>query len=408
MFKKENLHNYLIVTLLFAITINTFSAFLLTFLIFVSWIVDGNLKDKLKIIITDKLSITFLAIFFIHLVGLLWTQDLHDGLKILSKQKTYLLAPIIISFFDRRFIKASIIVLLSAIFVSEIYSLYIYVKSEPDINGLLPSASPFMHHMHYSLILAFTFGYLVNLIDFNSLKKPQNILLLLFALFTLVILFINKGRIGQVALFAVIFLLGIYKFRIGIVKSLLILFASLLLIFAFAYKYSEQFQSRVAEANYEYHKIIGKGKRDSISCRFEMWNYAKKLGNSSPFIGIGTGDSIVEMQNLLGKDSLKQLYEDCGLGMKYQFNPHNNFMLFYMQFGLIGLISLLGVLFVQLKLAQKLNSPPMIILLVVTMMGMFSASPISMHIKYIFFYTLTLTMLYLDALQRSPKDQQSS
>ncbi len=407
MLQRNQLHNYLIVALYFTFTINTFASFALTFLITLFWFITGDLRKKVAIILHHPLSLTFLALFGMHLIGLIWTQDMHDGLKILSKQKTYILAPLILSFFHPKFTRSAIIALLAAIFISECYSLYLYLHSVPDARGLLPSASPFMHHMHFSLILAFTFGYLIYMIDFHALKKPKNIALLLFALFTIVILFINKGRIGQVALFAVIFLLGIYKFHWGALKSTLLLLVSILTIGTLAYRFSYQFQSRVAEADYEYHKVIGKGKRDSISCRFEMWSYAKKLGDSAPLIGIGTGDSIPEMEHLIGKESLDKLYDDCGLGIRYQLNPHNNFMLYYMQFGWLGLMILLGVLFTQLKLAQKLHSPPMMILIIVTIIGMFSASPISMHIKYIFFYALTLTLLYLDAKQHAPSDRQS-
>ncbi len=407
MLRQNQLHNYLIIALYFTFTINTFASFALTALITLFWFITGDLRKKVEIIVHDPLSLSFLALFGVHLVGLIWTEDMHDGLKILSKQKTYILAPLILSFFHPKYTRSAMIALLSAIFISELYSLYLYLHSVPDARGLLPSASPFMHHMHFSLILAFTFGYLIYIIDFHALKEPKNIALLFFALFTIVILFINKGRIGQVALFAVIFLLGIYKFHWGALKSTVLLLIASITIVTIAYKFSYQFQSRVAEADYEYNKVIGKGKRDSISCRFEMWNYAKKLGNKSPLIGIGTGDSIPEMEHLLGKESLDKLYQDCGLGIRYQLNPHNNFMLYYMQFGWLGLITLLGVLFAQLKLAQKLHSPPMILLIIVTMIGMFSASPISIHIKYIFFYALTLTLLYQDAKQRAPSDQQS-
>ena len=403
---RENFHNYLIIALMFAITINSFSTYTFTFLILVYWLSSGNIKEKIKIIFTDKLSITFLIIFAIHLLGLLWSEDIHNGLKILSKQRRYILAPIIISFFDRRLAKYALLALLIAIFISEIYSIYLYHRYGVQILGSLPS--PFMHHMHYSLILAFTFGYLVYKIDFKNLNQKINIFYLLFALLTLFVLFINKGRIGQISIVPILFILAVKKFNLSALKSILAVTVTTVLLFFTSYHFSDQFKERIDRAIYEYNKVIGTGKRDSIACRFEFWNYAKELGNNSPLIGIGTGDSIVEMQNLLGKEELKKMYEECGLGMKYQFNPHNNFMLFYMQFGMIGVILLLAVLFAQLKIAQKLNSTPMLILLAVTIMGMFTSSPISMHTKYIYFYTLTLTMLYLDALQRSPKDQQSS
>jgi hypothetical protein len=70
-----------------------------------------------------------------------------------------------------------------------------------------------------------------------------------------------------------------------------------------------------------------------------------------------------------------------------------------MQFGAIGLLLLIFVLFYQFKLAYRLNSLPMMILLSVTVVGMMTSSPISMHIKYMFFYAFVLSMLYMESLE---------
>jgi O-antigen ligase len=399
MIKKDNLHNYLIIALLFTITIKTSISFLIAFFILLLWIREGEFKKRFKIIFTDKLSITFMLFFAIHLVGLLWTEDLHNGLKILSKQKTYLFAPIIISFFDRRYVKYALFAFLSAIFISEIYSIYLYIKVGVQDAGRLPS--PFMHHMHYSLILAFTFGYLIDETDFKELFKKRNLLYLAFAILTLIVLFINKGRIGQVAIVPVFFILAVNKFNISFIKSIFVVSLASTILFLVMYQFNDQFKYRFQKADHELTEILHTDKRDSITCRFDMWNYAIKLANTEPAIGIGTGDSIDEINNLLGEDGYKKLFAECGLGMKYQFNPHNNFVLYYMQFGFIGLILLILTLTAQIMIAYRQNSTKMMILIFVTIIGMMSASPISMHIKYMFFYAFVLSMLYLDSQKES-------
>ncbi len=392
--KWNNIHNYFIVLLLFTITIKTSISFLLEGIIFLLWIWSGRFKEKFKIIFSDKLSLTFLALFFIHLVGILWTQNLHEGFQILSKQKIYIFAPLIISFFDKRFAKYAIYSFLCAMFISEVYSLYLYLNGDIHPFGSFPS--PFMHHMHYSLILAFTFGYLLSEIDFKNITKKRELFYLLFALLTIVVLFINKGRIGQVSLFLVLFILAVHRFKLSFIKSTIAVSITTTIIFLSAYQFSDQFQSRFDRATHEFHQVIGTDKRDSIACRFEMWDYAIELGKSNPLIGIGTGDSISDMKSLLGENEFQKLFHECGLGMKYQFNPHNNFILYFMQFGIIGVILLILVIIYQFKIAYMQKSTPMMILISVTIVGMMSASPISMHIKYIFFYALLLTMLYLD------------
>jgi O-antigen ligase len=399
--KIDNIHNYFIILLLFTITIKTSVSFLLEAIIFLLWIWNGKFREKLQIIFTDKLSLTFLALFLIHLAGIFWTQNLHEGLQILSKQKIYIFAPLIISFFDKRFAKYAIYSFLSAMLISEIYSLYLYITGGVHLFGSFPS--PFMHHMHYSLILAFTFGYLINEIDFKKILEKKELFYLLFATLTIVVLFINKGRIGQVSLLLVFFILAVNKFKLSFIKSIIAVGITTTIIFLGAYQFSNQFKSRFERATHEFHQVIGTDKRDSIACRFEMWEYAIELGKKSPIIGIGTGDSISEMKSLLGENEFQKLFNECGLGMKYQFNPHNNFLLYFMQFGTIGVILLLLIFIYQFKIAYLQNSTPMMILISVTLIGMMSASPISMHIKYIFFYALLMTMIYLDNIYKGEK-----
>ncbi len=393
--KLNNIHNYFILLLLFTITIKTSLSFLLEAIIFLLWIWNGKFREKFKIIFTDKLSLTFLTLFFIHLIGIFWTQNIHDGIQILSKQKIYLFAPIIISFFNKRFAKYAIYSFLFAMFISEIYSIYLYLNNDINLHMYDTFPSPFMHHMHYSLILAFTFGYLINEIDFKNLKKKRELFYLIFAILTIIVLFINKGRIGQVSLFIVFFILAISKFKLSITKSIMAVAITTTIIFFGAYQLSNQFKSRFDKAAFEVHKVIGTDKRDSIACRLEMWGYAIDIGSKNPILGIGTGDSILEMNNLLGKNEFQKLFHECSLGIKYQFNPHNNFILYFMQFGTIGLILLVLVFIYQFKIAYIKKSTPMAILLSVTIVGMMSASPITIHIKYMFFYALMLTMLYL-------------
>jgi O-antigen ligase len=404
MVKFSNLHNYLIVFLLFTMTINASFSYLLTILVALLWIAGGDYRQKLYRMFHDRLALSFLAIFLLYLAGMLWTEDMHHGLKLLSKEKLYLFAPFVISFFDKRYAKYALGAFLAAVFISEIYSLYLYFTGISKTAASWPS--PFIHHMHYSLILAFTFGYLISEIDFKNIKNRKMLFYLFFALLTLIVLFVNKGRIGQAAIIPVLFILAIWKFRLSVAKSVAVVAVGGLVLFFTAYHFSDQFKTRMDKASYEFHEVVNTGKRDSIACRFEMWDYALKLGKSNPVAGVGTGDGVYEMNLLLGEEGYRKLYYECGLGLKYVFNPHNNFLFFFMLFGLLGAVVITGVLAYQFWIAYSVHSVGMMLLLTVTVTGMLTASPISVHVKYIFFYTMVLTMLYMDALYREEEQKE--
>jgi O-antigen ligase len=396
--KLNTYQNFLVIALLFTITLKTSVAYALAFLIIIMWLLGGQLKPQFLSLIKDRLSLSFLLLFAMHCIGLIWTESFNDGLKILSKQKIYLFAPILIVCFEPKMAKYALQALLSSIFISEFYSIYLYFFS--DANSTPSHPSPFMNHMHYSLILCFTFGYMLSLVEIAKRYSRHNMALLFLAGLTLFVLFINQGRVGQLAIPLVLFILAIWKFKLPVLRSLIGVALLASLLFTCAYNLSEQFKVRIDRATHEYSNVIGTGKRASISCRFEMWRHATTIGTNNPLIGVGTGDSIVEMKKLLGADEFQLLFKECNLGIKYQFNPHNNFVLIYMQFGAAGLVLFLLVLAMQIRIAQQQKSVPMAILLAVSITGMMTASPISMHVKYMFFYAFVLSILYLQSLNK--------
>lgn len=384
----------LIVLLLFVMTINSTAAYTASFLILLAWLIPGDLKQRGKALINNDLSLSFLLLFVLHCIGLLWTESWDEGLKILSKQKIYLFAPIVIALLDKRYAQYALTALLSAILISEFHSIYLYYFAGIPIDKY-SNPSPYMHHMHYSLILSFTFGLMISLINVEKGFTIKNAGYLSFALLTLFVLFMNRGRIGQLSLPAVLFVLAIWKFKVKPLRSIFVVLVSSAILFTAAYNFSEQFKVRIERVTYEFTEVLNTDKRASIVCRFEMWQHATAVGSTNVLTGVGTGDSIVEMKRLMGEDEFAKLFKECNLGITYQFNPHNNFALVYMQFGLLGVAILLTVLFLQIRLAIRQNSIPMGILLAVSITGMLTTSLISMHVKYMFFFALTQSALYV-------------
>lgn len=391
---NHSLKRYLTIALFFVITINTQISYTLMFVILVLLVIDKNTIENLVLLLDKKFFISFFGIFLLHLLGLLWTESYVEGLRILSKQKIYLFAPMLLIFVDRKTAQYSILALISAVLATEGFSIYLYFFSKNLKNA--SDLSPFMNHMHFSLILAFTVGYLINKINFDKLISTSNALLASLAALTLITLFINIGRVGQLALPFVMIILAIDKFKLSFTKSVVAVSILASILFVTTYNFNSQFQTRLDRTVYEFQNNVGKGNRSSISCRFEMWDYAITLGSKNPVFGIGTGDSIQEMKLLLGEDGLTNLYKDCNLGINYQLNPHNNYFLYYMQFGFIGGLVLAMVAAIQISTAISIKSTPMKLLLAVTFIGMLTTSPISMHVKYMFFYSLLLTMLYIE------------
>jgi len=87
MFENLNLDKtfqFLLIILAFLMPLTVFGGNLIIVIICVLWLFSGNYKSKFDQIINNKLMLASIVFFCIHLVGLLWTEDLIWGLAYCS------------------------------------------------------------------------------------------------------------------------------------------------------------------------------------------------------------------------------------------------------------------------------------------------------------------------------------
>ncbi|MFO7829953.1 MAG: hypothetical protein R6V23_15120, partial [Bacteroidales bacterium] len=73
---------YLSSLILFSISLPISEKLLYFFLffLFANWIIEGNFKNKLQILLKRKSILIFLSIFFLHILALLYTDNLNWAL----------------------------------------------------------------------------------------------------------------------------------------------------------------------------------------------------------------------------------------------------------------------------------------------------------------------------------------
>ena len=59
--------------------LTVFGGNLIILLIVLLWLISGNYTNKFKLIIQSKLLIASIIFFGVHVLGLLWTNDLRMG-----------------------------------------------------------------------------------------------------------------------------------------------------------------------------------------------------------------------------------------------------------------------------------------------------------------------------------------
>ena len=343
-FNLEKTYQFLLIALAFFMPLTVFGGNLIILLIVFLWLISGNYKEKFDAIIQSKLLLASIAFFSLHVVGLLWTNDLEWGIHIVRKMwYFFLLFPILYTIVIKENIYKYIGSFLLAICFTEILSFLVWFELiEPFKNARVDNPTPFMSHITYNVILAFAI-YLVlhRLIIQKDMGKIQIFLYSFFASSMSFNMFITQGRAGQVAFFVILGILIFQFFSFNKIKAALTTFFLIPVIFFSAYQISPIFSDRVDSGisdfrNYSQHKW------SSIGYRITFATYSWEIVKNNPLIGVGTGDFPQEYKKInMAKTP----------NMNNATNPHNMYILVTTQLGFLGLISFLSIFYFQFKAA---------------------------------------------------------
>ena len=348
----DKIYQYLLVILAFLMPLTVSGANLIIIIICFLWLSSGDYKAKYNQIISSKLMIASIVFYSFHIIAMIWTEDLNWGLHILHKMWYFLLLfPILFTIVKKEYIPKYIAAFLLAISITELCSYLVWFEViAPFKNATVENPTPFMSHISYNPILAFSTYIVLHQIFFN--KKITNFTFSLYTFFAIsmtINMFITGGRAGQVVFFVMLSILIFQVLDKQRIKSLVAIFIVIPVIFIGAYNTSNLFHKRVDLAIYE-----------TINC--SNWNYTSvclrinyaknswQVIKENPVIGIGTGDFPNEYSKINQINSPE---------LPSTTNPHNMYTLILMQLGLVGLFSMLSIFYYQIRLS--FNSPKKII-----------------------------------------------
>jgi O-antigen ligase len=308
------------------------------------WLFSGDYKAKFNDIKRSKLMIASIVFYCLHIVGMLWTEDIQWGLHILHKMWYFLLLfPIFFNIVKKEYIFYYLRAFLLAISITEITSYLIWFEViEPFKNATIENPTPFMSHISYNPILAFAIYIVLHQLFFN--KKLSNLVFSFYGFFAIsmsVNMFITGGRAGQVAFFVILSILIFQIFDKNRIKSLLVILIMIPSIFFSAYQFSELFKTRVDSAVKQTlnHSLIGHNQNTSVGQRINYNKNSFEVIKNNLIIGIGTGDFPIEYKKVNQINTPK---------LPNTTNPHNMYTLITMQLGLIGLVSMLSIFYYQI------------------------------------------------------------
>ncbi|MBU0631294.1 O-antigen ligase family protein [bacterium] len=343
--------NNLLVVYAFLLPISqTIKATVFSFMI-ILFVIRGDVLKNIKIALQNSVVRAFLYFFIMYLIGLLWTDNISEGLYWTDTVKYGLYLMLFYVIADGRYIEKVISAFILGMLLSELISYGMHFGILPwrlELGGILfyksyevGDPSPFLHHIHYGVALAFTVILLLYKTFFTKNSMVLKVFMSIFIVTATSNIFITGGRTGYITFFLLIVVLaGIYLRKIALGIFLVIVF-----IFVTAYNVSPIFYKKIHQTEKSIEKLFSNKPNfnSSLGNRAGIYYYSNDVIKEHPLFGVGTGDSMDEILKNVPKKwhSL--------LAMPHE---HNQFLSVLVKLGIIGLLVYLNIFYQIYKYKQ--------------------------------------------------------
>ncbi|MFZ0218980.1 MAG: O-antigen ligase family protein [Candidatus Aquirickettsiella sp.] len=301
----------------------------------------GDCYEKYLILRYNPMALMFILFFALFFFGFSYTSvQWPIAFHTLIKYSKFLLGFFLFSTFRHE--KTANIAFFAFLLAATLTLLFSFIKffSHLDLlHRFVSDSGVFKDHIFTGFLLAFT-SYCFAVFAFSIKKSWRYLFILLFLVAAYNVLFINLSRSGYVVLFSLLLLLAWQKFSgKGLFAGLLIavfLCGGLLFLPA-------NFKERFNLAHSEIIQYKNGSFDTSVGLRLEFYNNSLKLLKEHPWIGTGTGS--------FAQDYLA-VAQDKHFATQ---NPHNEYLNIAVQFGLLGVVVLLGMFIVHAWTSLRLQ-----------------------------------------------------
>ncbi len=345
----------------FAIPISTAASNALLGLTLIFFILSGGYRAKFQAIAGNPMAVASLGFCAVALLGCTWgLGSVADKQHYLGKYLSLLAIPLLIPLFgESRHRIYALAAFCAAMLLTLLISTLLWLDwlswLPPELFAIVGQVrDPEFPVSRNAVVfkLSITHGFLMALAAFLLLLAARHArsrwsrvgLGALALLAAANVLFMIIGRTGYV----VLAVLGSYFFvsRFGR-RGVLVAALACALIGAAAWQWSDSFQKRAEKAVAEAQAWQpGRGDRTSIGLRLDYYSNALAIIKEHPLLGVGTGGFAVAYDERVR-----------GTAMAPSNNPHNQYLLIATQFGVFGLVMLLGYYALHWRESGRLSDP---------------------------------------------------
>lgn len=345
-----------------------------------SWIFSFNYREKLQTLCNKPAAWLFVAIYLLHLISIIYTDNKDEGCNDLRLKITLFLIPLFLlstSLFTQHR-KIMLLKLFGLLMVSMacvdliIASADYWVNSNKEVFYYTKLPSLLNGKPHYTAWY-YTLAMFVVLHQILT-EKTHRLLWGLGFLLLLISLVLLSSRIYLIAfltVFTISFVVWASKTKASIHTWIKVLFGFLTLITIMLV--NPKIKARISDTKVEIQKLFGADTHRETNPRVYLWQYAIDVIAEKPILGYGVGDA---------KDELNIALEDCDAkfwnGEKNipihakNLNYHNQFLQTWAEVGVLGFLLLL---FLMIRPFFLKNQHPLFLIFVgLTLIGFLTES----------------------------------
>jgi len=396
---KDNLtlwmNNLLVVYTFFLPISQSFKATVFVYILLIFFI-RGDVVSHIKNSLQNKVVKAFLYFFLIYVVGLLWTDDISNGLSNIKSIKYGLYLIIFYCIVDGRYINKVISAFIIGMLISEVTSYGMLLEIMPwslDVMGIhfyaaqtIGDPSPFLNHIHYGVALAFVVLLLAQKIVYSNNTILIKVLMSIFVITATMNIFLTGGRTGYVTFALLIIIIAMSYLK----KYSILLLVGICIIFTLAYNSSPLFKDKVDQSEKNIVKLFEKEPdfTTSIGQRAGLVYYGYQVAIDNLLLGAGTGDSMNEIKKLAPlKYTAIQNHE----------HEHNQFLHVFISLGIVGLLIFLNIYYQIFTFKQK-DKELQFIMIFATLAVTFGVLTTQFNLR--FFMPLWIVMLAITLIDK--------
>lgn len=179
-----------------------------------NWLLEGRLKFKVKTAFQNKIVVSFLLLLLIHLLGIIWTNNISFALHLLKIKAPFFLLPFCFAsqpIFTKNQVKQLLFLFIGATLISAIIGVFTYFKlSKEDAFFDVRDISIFISHIRQSLMVVFS---IVILFYYNRKQVFNTVIFIVIALFFVSYLILLQSLTGLSLLLLLLVGVSVKMFR---------------------------------------------------------------------------------------------------------------------------------------------------------------------------------------------------